>query len=258
MMLNKNIKNLRKEKGLTQAQLANKLSVKRSLIGAYEEGRAEPKLSLLLNMAQYFKVSIDTLLSTDLTKEADFKKIKGEQLRVLPITVDRNTDQEHIPLVPIKASAGYASGYGDIDYIEDLSQFSLPFSELGSGKSHRIFQTNGDSMLPIKSGSYIICEYVQDWHTIKDNLCYVIVTLEDGVIYKRIENHLSEKKNLKLISDNSDYEPYYLNINQVVEVWKAVGFTSFNIPENQPTLPGLKTLIQEVAELRKDISQLKK
>jgi transcriptional regulator with XRE-family HTH domain len=49
--LNENIRFLRKQLALTQDQFAQKLDIKRSLVGAYEEGRAEPRLELLQKMA---------------------------------------------------------------------------------------------------------------------------------------------------------------------------------------------------------------
>ena len=258
MYLSKNIKILRKQKHLTQAKFADKIGVKRSVIGAYEEGRSEPKLNLLQDICRYFKVSIDDLLTKDLEKNEAPLYVSGNNLRVLPIIVDRNTDEEQTPLVPVKVSAGYALGYGDSDYIGELPHFNLPFPELAGQKSYRVFQIEGDSMNPIVTGSYVICEYVQDWKTIRDNHCYVVVTQEDGVVYKRLENHITDKKEIKLISDNTDYEPYYLNINQVVEVWKAVGYTTFSLPEQQPVPSGMQELINQVAELRKDVKSLKK
>ncbi len=258
MILANNIKFLRKKKGLTQAQFADKIGVKRSLIGAYEEGRSEPKLSLLQNICQYHKVSIDEILAKDFEKKKASALIEGDRLRILPIIVDRKTDEEQMPLVPVKASAGYALGYGDADYIGELPHFNLPLAEISSQKSYRVFQIEGDSMLPIHSESYIICEYIQDWNTIKDNHCYVVVTQEDGVVYKRLENHITDKQKIKLISDNTDYDPYYLNINQLVEVWKAIGYTTFSLPESQPVPSGMQALIYQVAELRKDVLNLTK
>ena len=219
MYLSKNIKILRKQKALTQAQLADRIGVKRAVIGAYEEGRSEPRLNLLQDICRYFNVSIDEILTKDLDKNDISIPISGNHLRVLPIIVDRNTDEEQTPLVPVKASAGYALGYGDADYIGELPHFNLPFTELAGKKSYRVFQIEGNSMLPIVSGSYVICEYVQDWKTIRDNHCYVVVTQEDGVVYKRLENHITDKKEIKLISDNTDYEPYYLNIKNALKLF---------------------------------------
>jgi len=257
MWLSKNIKLLRKHKGLTQADLASKLGLKRSLVGAYEEGRAEPKLSLLQDMCRYFNVTVDDILTKDLSESDDTIPFSGKHLRVLPILVDKDTEEELTPLVPVKASAGYAHGYGDIDFIDELPRFSMPFQELAGKKSYRVFQINGESMLPVESGSYIICEYVQNWSDIKDQKCYVVVTKEEGVVYKRLENRIEENKEIKLISDNTEYEPYYLNINQVTEVWRAIGYTTFLLPEPHSVPSGMHELINQVAELRKDVKSLK-
>ena len=45
-----------------QEQLANKIGINRSMIGAYEEGRAEPKMQTLLNICYYFDVDINSLI----------------------------------------------------------------------------------------------------------------------------------------------------------------------------------------------------
>jgi transcriptional regulator with XRE-family HTH domain len=50
-----NLKFLRKKEALTQEQLATKIGVKRAMIGAYEEGRAEPRLHTLQHLAAYFR-----------------------------------------------------------------------------------------------------------------------------------------------------------------------------------------------------------
>src|SRR3712207_117028 len=117
-MINTNLKFLRKQTGLTQSQLAEKLNIKRSLIGAYEEGRAEPKLSTLVNISKLFNISLDVLITKDLPSSstesnsmAIQRPTKGN-LRVLAITVDRE-DRENIELVPQRASAGYLNGYAD-------------------------------------------------------------------------------------------------------------------------------------------------
>ncbi|NJO88056.1 MAG: helix-turn-helix domain-containing protein [Chloroflexia bacterium] len=186
-----NIKYLRKQRKLTQDQLADKIGVNRAMIGSYEESRAIPKLSALRIISHYFGVSIDDLINTDICT----KKIsgdgnsevdtKGKSLRVLSTIVDRD-NEELITFVPVKASAGYTKGYGDPDFIETLPRFSLPFTELSSERTYRAFQINGNSMDPVPSGAYIICEYLQNWEEIKQGKSYVVITKDDGVVYKRL------------------------------------------------------------------------
>ncbi len=63
-----NLSYLRKQRGVTQLQLADAVGLKRANIGAYEEGRAHPRLPAIVGLAQYFNVTIDSLLSIDITK----------------------------------------------------------------------------------------------------------------------------------------------------------------------------------------------
>ena len=126
-IVSENIKHLRKLKSWTQGDLAEKIDIKRSLVGAYEEGRADPRLNNLTNISKLFKVSIDNLIGKDLTKlsldqVAKLDKAKKADTKVLSITVN-DQDEEFIDLIPQKASAGYMNGYADPEYLEDLPKF---------------------------------------------------------------------------------------------------------------------------------------
>lgn len=229
-----NIKYLRKTKQFTQDGLADKIGVKRAMIGSYEEGRAVPKIPVLRELSHYFNVSIDDLINSDLSnadKNSNFgteSDIRGKRLRVLTSLVDRD-NKELITLVPQKATAGYLDGYGDPDYIESLPRFSLPLPELAQERTYRAFQIQGRSMEPVPSGSYIICEYLQNWNEIKDGKCYIIVTQDEGVVYKRL--YRSDDNTVVLKSDNSEYTPYSIEMETITEVWKALGYISFTLPE---------------------------
>ena len=257
--LGSNLRLLRKNKGFTQEQLAGKIGTKRSLIGAYEEGRIEPKLQTILNICHYFNVSIDSLINENLSKvkKAALQDIKGRQLRILPITVNKQDEKELCTIVPVKASAGYMKGYGDIDYIESLPKFSLPYPDLQPDHTYRLFQISGESMLPVPPGSYIICDYVQDWYNIKNEECYVLITKDEGIVYKRIINNLSEGE-LTLKSDNPEFKPYKIKADQIIEVWKAKGYTSFNLPDTEQQQVDISQLANTIFELKQDVEQLKK
>lgn len=65
--LNERIKRLRKEKGLTQLQLAEKLNVTDKAVSKWEVGEANPDLNLIIKLAALFDVSLDYLLTGDET-----------------------------------------------------------------------------------------------------------------------------------------------------------------------------------------------
>src|SRR6185369_16994492 len=107
--------------------------------------------------------------------------IKGTKLRVLATTVD-NENRENIEFVNIKAKAGYTAGYNDPEYISGLPTFQLPF--LSPDRKYRTFQIDGDSMLPIPDKSYITAEYLTNWNDLKDGHAYIILTMDDGIVFK--------------------------------------------------------------------------
>jgi len=124
--IRENVRYLRRLKGLTQEELSDALNIKRSQLGAYEEGRAKPNYEVLVNMAKFFSITLDALITKNLEKSKiapeDEKDIKGKNLRVLSLTVD-NAGKENIELVPVKAAAGYMTGYADPSYLEELNKF---------------------------------------------------------------------------------------------------------------------------------------
>jgi len=229
--LGQNLKYLRLRKRLSQSKLSFKTGIGASSISAYEKKRSTPKLETLLKFTNFFNRSLDELVHDDISA-LDREKLqdtKGDKLRILPIVVD-DQNEEMMTLVPVKAAAGYLNGYSDTEFISELPNFRMPFSELSENKSYRAFQIEGESMLPIPAGAYIICEYVQDWELIRNGSCHVVVSTEDGIVYKRIQKDL-ENNQFILHSDNTDYSSFEIGLNQVLEVWKALGYVCFELPQ---------------------------
>ena len=255
-MVTANIRFLRKNAGYTQAQLADKLEIKRSLVGAYEEGRAEPKLATLVNISKLFDITLDDLITKDLSdpqvQMGATVNPNGGKLRVLAITVDEQ-QKENIELVPFKASAGYLNGYADAEFIEDLPRFKLPM--LGSSGTYRAFEISGDSMLPIASGTVIVGQFIDDWATIKDGTPCIIVSQKEGVVFKRVFNKIKDAAVLRLHSDNPVYSPYEIGVEDVIEIWEAKSYISSSFPIADLSLDKLSSI---VLDLQKEVQKLKK
>jgi transcriptional regulator with XRE-family HTH domain len=253
-LVSSNIKYLRKQKGWTQQDLADQLEVKRPLIGSYEEGRADPRLNTLLRISELFEVSADELLSLDLSTN---KSIKKKPAKILAITVDME-DRENIELVPQKAAAGYTNGYADTEYIQELPKFRLPM--LPNNGTYRAFEISGDSMLPLLPGTIIIGQYVEQVEDIRNGQTYIIVSKQEGVVYKRVFNYVAEKGLLFLVSDNTVYSPYEIPADSVMEIWEAKAFISMQFPEgnsrNKSRL-SMEELTQMVLDIKEDITKLK-
>lgn len=255
MYFSSNIKLMRKRRGRTQDEVAFALNMKRPTLSGYENGVAQPGIAQLIAYSNYFGISIDTLVKVDLSKlgESELRQlengfdvfVKGSTLRVLTTTVDRS-NKENIELVPQKAKAGYTRGFADPEFVRELPVFHLPF--LSSERKYRTFQISGDSMLPIPDGSWVTGEFVQDWHTLKDGEACLVLTLDEGIVFKMIENHISRDGTLKLISLNPGYDPYSLNIQEIREIWRFIHFISDELPVGELSPVALITTLNQLKD----------
>lgn len=229
---------------------SKKIGIKRSLVGAYEEGRSDPRLNNLLKICDTFNISLDNILKKDVSilSEKNYKSNENQKVKVLSITVD-NSGDENIELINQKASAGYLNSYSDFEFIEQLPKFQLPF--LNFSGTHRAFEIKGDSMLPLTSGTIVIGKYIENLDHIKDGKNYILLTKNDGIVYKRVEVLENE---LKLISDNKSYEVYNIGINDIIEIWEGIAFFSLDFPNPNNDLNTLKSHINA---LYSDINDIK-
>jgi len=206
-----NLKYLRKLRGWTQEEFSAKLKIKRSLLGAYEEERAEPRIEVLEIVGEIFKLTLDELLLKELYENKGNYLAKRRAQKMAAGIAE-------IHLVPIKAAAGYLAGYGDPEFLDELNTFTLPMLAPGN---YRAFEIVGDSMLPTPSGSVIVGEKIGDVEEVKSNQTYIVVSRSEGIVYKRVIKNNKWKNKLTLISDNTVYQPYQVNTEDVLELWKA-------------------------------------
>lgn len=273
-LLQKNLRYLRKSKGISQDKLGESLGISRHNIGAYEEGRSMPSFENILEIADHFGISADALGRADFAdmtrdelealqlggKQID---IRGKSLRVLAVTTDAK-GKENIELIPEKAAAGYLSEHDNPAYLEELPKFQLPMLSNGT---HRAFEIEGDSMLPIPSGSVIVSEYVENWERdIKEGDAYIIVSQKRGIVFKRIYNPIETDSSLAItcVSDNSAYPPYELELEPEDEIWKAkmVMNTDLSKPESAPTPSqdnnlSIESLYPVILKMQQEIIELK-
>ncbi|NOT94581.1 XRE family transcriptional regulator [Ferruginibacter sp.] len=241
-----NLKYLRKLRGWTQEEFANKLGIKRSLIGAYEEERADPRIDILEIVSDIFKLTLDELLLKDVSNTGGSYLAKRRQQKMM--SADRNV----IHFVPVKAAAGYLAGYADTEFIDELNTFTLPMM---TGGNYRAFEIIGDSMLPTPSGSIIVGEKVDSLEDVKNNMAYIVVSRNEGIVYKRIVKNNKTKNKLTLVSDNPQYQPYQVNADDVVELWQAQSVISKVSVQQRWDVNSLANLVNN---LQDQVSTLKK
>lgn len=126
-IVSNNIKYLRRLNGLTQEQFARKIAIKRSLLGAYEEARANPNLTNLKNMAAAFGVTVDNLLKNDL------RRLRETPEMSLPLTTSRQMTVSHSGTMPQPAptrTPGYTEPQPLSKIIETYQQPEQPLRQV--------------------------------------------------------------------------------------------------------------------------------
>lgn len=261
MYFSENLKFLRKRKNRSQDETSGALGVKRTTWSAYEIGNAEPGFETLLKISDYFKLPIDMLLKEQIStmpesklRELEIKNdidVFGKKLRVVVTTVD-NDNNPNIELVPVRARAGYTGGYADPDYISVLPTFKLPF--LSKEKKYRTFPISGDSMPPAVDGSWVTAEYIDNWTNVKSGTPCIVITKDDGIVFKIVHNHILAKNSLLLCSTNPAYEPYEVAVEQILELWSFVNFISHELT---PPNISQQDLTNTVLNLQREIAEVK-
>ena len=110
-------------------------------------------------------------------------------------------------------------------------------------------------MLPTPSGSIIVGEKVETLDDVRANNTYIVISKNEGIVYKRIMKNNRYKNKLTLISDNPQYEPYHVNPDDILEIWRAqMVITKANTQQRWDVnqLAGL------VSNLQEQVSSLKK
>lgn len=261
MVFASNIKFLRKRRNRTQDEVSVSLGMKRSTLSGYENEVAMPSVPVLILFSKYYQMSVDTLIKVDLAtltghqlymlEHGEDVFLRGGKLRVLATTID-SSNQENIELVPEKAKAGYSRGFFDPEYINELPRYQLPF--LPADRKYRTFQISGDSMLPIPDGAWVTGEFIQDWLGLSSREACIVLTLDEGIVFKLVENYIKADGTLKLISLNTLYDPYSVHISEVREIWRFVNYTSNELPYGNVSNEVIGKVLHDI---RNDIRDMK-
>ena len=292
-----NIKFLRESRGLKQSEMLDSIGIAQTTWNNYEKGVSRPKYDDLIKISNTFDVSIDDLLKADLSKgnlidKAKSKKfdtkgnlnsnpkgnLKGdytnkfkERSTVLnePQSTYKSskmpsivTVNEHgidnIIYVPIKAQAGYLSGYTDQEYIESLPSFRMPGL---NNNTYRMFEVEGISMSPTLSDKdRVIAEWVTNFDEIRENRIHVIIHTE-GVCIKRVLNRVNEREKLYLKSDTlthrQDYPLLEIDPEHVKEIWYVRMKVSSDLREPSELYTRVTDLEINVHEIMKNLPKKK-
>ncbi|MFC7443283.1 helix-turn-helix domain-containing protein [Laceyella putida] len=117
MVFSERLKALRREKRITQQQIADRFGVTKSTVSRWEKGSFEPDTEKLKEIADYFGVTVDYLLGNDENQENKDKKNADlvdllEEIKKRPYVIDPKTGEaKYIPKERLKIINDLIEGY---------------------------------------------------------------------------------------------------------------------------------------------------
>lgn len=239
--IGKNIKKIRAAKKLSQAAFADLFSLARPSVGAYEEGRSEPKIDTIIAIANHFSLSTDALLRKELTVNElySFDILKGEfDPTQMPPALGKSVKSPKkesafhigeysmgIPLVEKEIGLEYLVNLQNKDFIVNLKRMQLPTVTTGI---LRAFVHSGDEMFyhdrGIHDGDVLLGNKITTLpKKLKNETVFIVVTPK-GMITRRMVS--TEEKVVQLKADNTAYENISVNKDAILEIWQVVGVWS--------------------------------
>ena len=121
------------------------------------------------------------------------------------------------PYLPV--SAGNIEQYADIKSIQQSQKISLDYT-MGADFC---FPVKGMSMQPtIMEGDIIGVKRITSTLAFDPDRVYMIVTTDNQRMIKRINSYDKEKDAILLVSDNKDYRPFHIEMNNIVAIFKVM------------------------------------
>lgn len=170
-LIGKNIQKIRKVKSLSQQAFAEIFELTRGNISSYEELRAEPKLSTIIEIANYFSIPLNDFITKELSVNELLHYNTGLVLNTEELK--RNHRLTNIPYISTYNLPDFITRYKDNDFIQSLPQIYIPNN---SECKMIALEVNNPENLPLgfdyKTGDILFYEQVtkENIHRIKNRL----------------------------------------------------------------------------------------
>lgn len=275
--IGRNIKRIRAVKKLSQAAFAELFDLARPSVGAYEEGRSEPKIDTIIAIANHFGLSTDALLRKELTVNElyslDILKGEFDPTRLPPALGNSSKFEQKQEASPKLADTPTGSGLPFVskamrlEYIVNLNnrdfQNRLPKVALPEelpGKA-RAFEHSGGEMLAdgggLKDGDILAAVPVQkDRHRQMQEGCLYLLVTSREILTRRLKKTGDDA--LLFEADNPATADLSIPAEELLELWEVKGCWSTQL--QQPLLLERKLLLldEQLRLLKERVEGLEK
>ncbi len=246
----KNIKKVRGIKSLSQQAFADLFDLKRGTLGAYEEGRSEPKIETIIKIANYFSISIDDILTAELTVNQLLKF--NDRLTLTPEELEREQFAQ-VPCITEKLAGDYMEYFDNQAFIDDMPKLSLP---INIDKDFRAFTVTNLEMTSHDKGLYpkdvVVGEKVPHKVVKKlNNGTIVLAVTEKELILRRL---YVTADGLVLRADHKNIDDETFHVNDLKELWRIRYAFFRRIPDFSDNMEDKMAFLEaQMKELRSSI-----
>ncbi|MFD0861438.1 helix-turn-helix domain-containing protein [Sungkyunkwania multivorans] len=232
---------------MSQQAFADLFDLKRGTLGAYEEGRSEPKIETIIKIANYFSISIDSMLTDELTVN-ELLRFKGD----LATDIDEYMRERFVavPCITERTATDYITNYDKSTYVNELPTLQLPVPEDAELRGYTI--TNLE-MTSHDKGLYpddvVIGEKValSDVKGLK-NGTLVLCLINNELILRRI---YFVKSKIVLRADHKNINDKLFDVADLKELWEIKYVFNQRIPDYTDIVEERMLLLeQEFEKLR--------
>lgn len=204
--------------GKSKAYVADQLGVSERTVENYMNGTRQPKPGALVKLSNILGFNLNDLTVQNVPQET-LAKEPGRDYMQERRDKKTNAPPQMIPLVPVKAQAGYARSYANTDFINQLDLFPILPGIDPRGAVWRFFEVQGDSMEPsLYNTDLVLVSMVptEDWKEIKRGQVHVVITA-DQVLIKKV--YQQDSDHLLLRSANKKHKDKIIAFSDIKEIW---------------------------------------
>ncbi|MFD0962638.1 helix-turn-helix domain-containing protein [Pseudofulvibacter geojedonensis] len=248
----KNIKKIRSVKNLSQQAFADLFGLKRATLGAYEEGRSEPKIDTIIMVANKFSIKIDDILTRDLTVNELLQFKSGITTDVNELTQEKFAS---IPCITESNSSDYIQFYEKETFVNQMPALKLPVKNTLPLRGYTI---NNLEMTSHDKGLYpndIVVGHYFPVNKIKEllNGTLVLVLVKGKLILRRL---YLVKNTVVLRADHINIDDKEFDKKDIDEIWKIKYVFYKRIPDYKDDLEDqLSILANELSKIKRKIGE---
>jgi transcriptional regulator with XRE-family HTH domain len=247
----RNIRKIRTAKNISQTAFADLFNLKRSSIGAYEEGRAEAKIDKVIEIAEYFKLSLDQLLKKELTFN-EIYKVNEKSKKFDSYTNDYENDSL-IPVIGMVHRNEFMLKYDNPEFLRKLDSIQL-IGLQGSFIAYEFQELyyKGESLKHAYCDLYIAARISPNQiNSLTDKKLYILL-FENSIKTGRIRHDGSD---IKLITDSQPVENIPIKIDLIKAIWEVCLLITRNIVKTNDIEFRLQCIENKLNELTSPVAQ---